>query len=448
MILPRKNNGWSGSMKIIVIGGGPAGKTAAIEASQIGEEVTLIEKSLLGGKCLNEGCMVVSGLNDVAKFFKDSQRFHELGISSNPVEIDYGKLAHGVKDTIAKIRSVHEAETREADIEIIKGEAKVLEGQLLVDDEKHKYDRLIIATGARAFIPPVKGVEKAFTYEDILNFKTIPEELIIVGSGVIAAEFAGIFSSLGSQVQVLCRTQFLKMLDEDVKKYVERKILDTVDIRENIRVKEIKEEGVHTDKDFLSGDVLLATGMRPNSDIVKGMVNLGDKGQIMVNPQMESSHKGIYAAGDVVGGIGTTPVARMEGIVAARNACGIYAQADYRFIANSISLYYDVAFINKETTDNKADQDIIIGSVPGFAGPGSFWRVLERNTGFTKVKIQSESGEIRDVTSISPSARTSMAYISKMMRDDYKTHDFEDFTETHPSTDPVYKLMRFFSKFA
>ncbi|MCE5214804.1 MAG: NAD(P)/FAD-dependent oxidoreductase [Methanobacterium sp.] len=434
-------------MKIMIIGGGPAGKTAAREASQIGEEVTLIEKNLLGGKCLNEGCMVVSGLNDVAKFFKDSQRFYELGISSNPVEIDYEKLAQGVKDTIAKIRSVHEAETREADIEILNGEATVQEGQVQVNDEEHQYDRLIIATGSKAFIPPIKGAEKAATYEDILDFKTIPDELIIVGSGVIAAEFAGIFSSLGSQVHILCRNQFLKMLDEDVKKYVERKLLENVEIQENVQVKLIKKEGLYTDNIFLKGDVLLATGMRPNSDIINEMVNLGDRGEVIVNQQMESNHKHIYAAGDVIGGIGTTPVARMEGIVAARNACGIYTLADYSFIANSISLYYDVAFINKETNDYKVDQEINEGSIPGFAGPGSFWRVLERNTGFTKVKVQSESGEIRDVSSISPSARTSLAYVSKMMRDNYKTHDFDDFTETHPSTDPIYKLMRYFSKF-
>jgi dihydrolipoamide dehydrogenase len=93
------------------------------------------------------------------------------------------------------------------------------------------------------------------------------------------------------------------------------------------------------------------------------------------------------------------------------------------------------------------DTNIIEGSIPGFAGPGAFWRVLDRNTGFTKVKVNQESGEIRDVTSISPSARTSMAYISKMMRDDYKTYDFDDFMETHPSTDPLYKLMRFFARY-
>lgn len=437
-------------MKLIVIGGGPAGKTAAIEASQIGEDVTLIEKKYLGGKCLNEGCMVVSGLNDVAKFVKDSRRFHEMGITSQDIDINFEKMSEGVENTIEKIRKVYDVETSDADVEVIKGTAKVDDdgNGVTVNDEYLEFDKLIVATGSRAHIPPIPGSENAKTYRDVLNFKNVPDELIIVGSGVIAAEFAGIFSSLGSQIHIICRNEFLKMLDQDVKEYVVKKLLNDVELHENLPVKEIETKGIISENGFIEGDVLLATGLIPNSEILQGIVDIGDKGEVKVNQKMETSHKDIYAAGDLIGGIGTTPVARMEGTVAARNACGVYAEADYRFIPNSISLYYDVAFINSESNiSSNADEEILKGSIPGFAGPGAFWRVLERNTGFTKVKVHSETGEIRDVTSISPSARTSMAYLAKMMRDEYKTYDFQDFMETHPSTDAIYKLMRFFAKF-
>ncbi len=168
-------------------------------------------------------------------------------------------------------------------------------------------------------------------------------------------------------------------------------------------------------------------------------MKLGKKGEIVVNKRMETSNKNIYAAGDVVGGIGTTPVARMEGVVAARNACGIAAEVDYGFIPSSISLYYDVSYI-------KTDEEGIKGQIPGSAGPGAFWNVLDRETGFTKAVV-GEDGEIKGVSSISPSARTVIAYMSKFMRDGYKTYDFDNFVEAHPSTDAVYKLMRFFSKF-
>jgi dihydrolipoamide dehydrogenase len=432
-------------MKIIVIGGGPAGRTAAIEAAQIGEDVTLIEKDKLGGKCLNEGCMVVSGLNDVAKFKRDSEKYKNKGITSQAVEVDFDKLAEGVRETIKKLREVNETETLKAGVEILKGAAQLENNKVLLDGDVLSYDKLIVATGAGASIPNLKGSEHGKTYRDVLDFKRIPQELIIIGSGVIAAEFASIFSMLGSKVHVLCRNQFLKMVDNDLKGYVLRKLLQDVQIQENIQVEEITEYGLLTDKGRISGDVLFATGMKPNSKIVEDLVNLGERGEIRVNQQMQTSNPDIYAAGDVVGGVGTTPAARMEGVVAARNACSIYAEADYSIIPGSISLYYDVAFINNKI---KADEDSLIeGSIPGFAGPGSFWNVLDRNTGFTKVKIDSETGAIKDVSTISPSARTSIAYLAQMMKDNYSSYDFDGFIETHPSTDPIYKLLRLFAKF-
>ena len=112
---------------------------------------------------------------------------------------------------------------------------------------------------------------------------------------------------------------------------------------------------------------------------------------------------------------------------------------DYSFIPSSISLYYDVSYI-------KSDEEGITGHIPGSAGPGAFWNVLDRETGITKVVVDKD-GEIKGVSSISPSARSVLAYMSKFMKDGYKTYDFDNFVETHPSTDAVYKLMRYFSKF-
>ena len=218
------------------------------------------------------------------------------------------------------------------------------------------------------------------------------------------------------------------------------KLLKDVEIHENLTATEIYPDGVLTKSGRMDGDVILAVGMNPNSELVKDLVETGKKGEIIVNKRMETSHKNIYAAGDVVGGIGTTPVARMEGVVAARNACGIAAEVDYRFIPSSISLYYDVSYI-------KTNEKGIKGHIPGSAGPGAFWNVLDRETGITKAVVDVEEGEIKGVSSISPSARTVLAYMSKFMRDGYKTYDFDNFVEAHPSTDAVYKLMRFFSKF-
>ncbi len=429
-------------MNLVVVGGGSAGRTASIEAASIGESVTLIENDKIGGKCLNSGCMVVCGLNDVARFVKNAQRFNEMGITDLNPQIDYEMVAEGIKNTTSKIRGVITHETQKAGVNIVRGSAEIKEGSVTVNGEEYQYDKLIIATGSNAFIPSIKGSEYAKTYKDVLDYKEVPEKLLIIGSGTIATEFAGVFSAFGTEVHVLCRGTFLKQVEQDLKTYIVEKLLKDVKIHENIAVTEIFPDGVLTNSgEVMNGDVFLAVGMNPNSELVNDLVETGKNGEIIVNKRMETSHNDIYAAGDVVGGIGTTPVARMEGVVAARNACGIAVEVDYSFIPSSISLYYDVSYIKSNKDEG------VEAHIPGSAGPSAFWNVINRETGITKAVVDVENGEIKGISSISPSARSVIAYMSKFMRDGYKTYDFDNFVESHPSTDAAYKLMRFFSKY-
>jgi dihydrolipoyl dehydrogenase len=429
-------------MDVIIIGGGPAGRTAAIESSNLGENVILIEKDNIGGKCLNEGCMVVCGLNDISKFLNDAKNFKKIGILKKDYEISFECVTRGIKKTISKIREILEKETDDAGVTVLKGNAKIEDNLVLSGDEKYVYDKLIIATGSRPYIPPIPGSENAITYQDVLNIKNIPDDVVIVGGGIIAAEFAGIFSSLGSNVNLLCDYDFLEMLDNDIKNYVIKNLLEKVNVKENILIKRIDEDKVYTDKGNYNGKTFLATGMIPNSEIAKKIVDIGKKNEIIVNKRMTTSNKNIFAAGDVIGGIGNTPVARMEGIIAARNVSGIITEVNYKFVPYAISLYYDIGFISSETAEEGKE-----GYIPGSAGPGSFWNVLNANTGLTKLTVDIEKGNVNKVFSISPSARTTMAYISKLLKDGYKTHDFDNFIETHPSTDTTQKMLKFFSKY-
>jgi dihydrolipoamide dehydrogenase len=287
-------------------------------------------------------------------------------------------------------------------------------------------------------------VEHASTYKNVLDWKEIPPNLNIVGSGVIATEFASIFSSLGSKVKILCRNQFLSNIDPEFRDYIVKHLLPGVQIQENVQVQEITPEGASTSQGPVEGKVFLATGMTPNSEIAEGMVEIGSKKEIMVNEQMKTSNPSIYAAGDVVGTVGNTPVARREGVVAARNACDVSATMDYHLIPQSITLYYPVSFIDSGAEQSEDEFDV---RIRGSAGPGSFWHALDGETGFTKISSDLETSEITRVSSISPASRTSIPYLAKMVKDGYKTADFDDFIETHPSTDAIYKLLHFLSKY-
>lgn len=437
-------------MKMVIIGGGPAGRTAAMEAAQLDAEVTLIEKKHIGGTCLHEGCMVVCGLNDVVRFHENATKFHEMGIIPDQPAIDYSQIAKGIKAVTGKIEKVLKYETRETGVEIVLGEvSSINEEEVEVNGEKYPYDKLLIATGSRPFLLPIPGVENALTYKDVLDFKTVPDNLNIVGSGIIAAEFAGIYSSLGSKVKVLCRSQFLRKLDSEIKKYVVEHLLPNVEVQENVQINEITTNGAITSNGEVEGPVFMATGMTPNSEIAQELVEIGSKKEIIVNEQMQTTNPSVFAAGDVVGTIGNTPVARMEGVVAARNACGIAATMDYRIVPQSLTLYYPVSFLNSESQSKNSNDKPEVSTVRirGSGGPGSFWNVLDGNTGFTKISANMENGNITQVSSISPSSRTSMPYLAKMIKDGYKTSDFDDFLETHPSTDAIYKLLHFLAKY-
>ncbi|MDO5836171.1 MAG: NAD(P)/FAD-dependent oxidoreductase [Methanobacterium sp.] len=431
-------------MKLVIIGGGPAGRSAAMEAAQLEAEVTLIEKEHIGGTCLHEGCMVVCGLNDVVRFHEDSKNYKEMGIISQQHGIDYSQVTKGIKKITGKIEAVLKHETRQSGVEIVLGEATINGGEVEVNGKSYPYDKLLITTGSRPTIPPIPGVEYALTYKDVLDIDEVPEKFNIVGSGVIAAEFASIFSSLGSQVKILCRNQFLSNLDPEIKNYVVEHLLKDVEIQEKVQVHEISPEGTSTSNGLVEGVVFLATGMTPNSEIAHQLVKTGPKGEIMVNEQMRTSNPSVYAAGDVVGTVGNTPVARMEGVVAARNACDIAANMDYRLIPQSLTLYYSVSFLDSGFQRSENEFDV---RIRGSAGPGSFWQVLDGETGFTKISSDLETGEVTRVASISPASRNSLPYLAKMIKDGYKTADFDDFIETHPSTDAIYKLLHFLSKY-
>ncbi|MGZ7096204.1 MAG: FAD-dependent oxidoreductase, partial [Methanobacterium sp.] len=414
---------------------------ASMEAASFGENVTLIEGNKIGGTCLNEGCMVVCGLNDFSKFLLDAQNFKNMGIIDETHQYNFNNVINGVKDTISKISHVLELETKEAGANIVNGNAEIEEETVIVNGHEYEYDKLIISTGARPSIPEIEGIKNAMTYRDILKLKELPEKINIIGSGVIAAEFAGVFSTLGSEVNILCRNHFLGAVDEDIKNYVVKNLLPEVLIHENVDTKEIHEDHVSTAYGRIDGKTLLATGMTPNSEIAEKLVDLDEKSHIIVDKTMQTTHENIYAAGDVARKIGNTPISRAEGVTAARNACGIYYEMDYSIIPYAINLYYDVAFLNTENQEKGIE-----GYIPGSSGPGSFWRTLEGMTGVTKMEVNEDRG-VNKIFSISSSSRASMAYISKLLREGQKIDDFDDFMEVHPSTDAIYKLMRFFARF-
>lgn len=435
-------------VNIVIIGAGPAGRFAAMEAAEKGNEVTLIEKSHIGGKCLNQACMVVCSLSDIAKHVLAAENFNKLGIIESQPKVNFSVATKLVKDTQKKIHKIITAETVETGVNYVVGMATINHDKKVVyvnEDDEYPYDKLLICTGSNPYIPSIPGSENAYTYKDVLNIKEVPEKLVIIGGSSTAAEYAGIFSSLGSQVEVLCRSTFLKSLnDTEAEEYIVSNLLKNTIVHENTNIESITDSGVVTNHGEIKGEVLLATGVTPNSNIVKDIVDLDEKGNIIVNKYMQTSNPDIYAAGDVIGGILSTPVSRMEGVTAIYNIMGEKREPDYSVIPLTITLPFDVSYLTGTDVSSTGSE----GMLPGASGPGSFWYTLEGRTGMTKTFIDIGTGKINNILAITPSSNIALPYMVKAIKDGATASDFKDFLEIHPTTDGIFKLIEFFSRFS
>ena len=162
-------------MKNIVIGSGPAGRLASMQLGKLGEEVTLIEKNHIAGTCLNEGCMVICALTDITKFIDTNKRFNNHGFLKSQIEISYEKIVEKITKTQETLRKIEQMENESVGNKVIFGEASIDGNEIKVNNESFEYDNLLIATGARPFIPDIKGSEYGLTNKDILKLDDVPE---------------------------------------------------------------------------------------------------------------------------------------------------------------------------------------------------------------------------------------------------------------------------------
>ena len=429
-------------MKNIVIGSGPAGRLASLELGKLGEDVTLIERNHIAGTCLNEGCMVVCALTDITKFIDSNNRFNSYGFIKSQLDVSYKRIVEKITETQVKLRELNQMENESFGNNIIYGEASIEGDTVNVNSESLEYDNLLIATGARPFIPEIPGKEYGLTNKDILKLDDVPEKLNIIGGGVIACEIANIYSTLGSEVNIIARSEVLKEISENTKRYVLKYILNDINIFENTTVKEAFKDKVLTDDGTeLEGIPFFATGRTPNSEIAEGIVELNPDKTIKVNEMMKTSADNIYAAGDVTGGYQLTPVARMEGITAARNMAGYSNKVTYECIPQTLSLNMEVSFVENEKSECSDDDKATI-TFPGLGGPGAFWNILTGDTGYAEVEFDKEKNKINRINHVSPSSVSDIAYLSYLMRMDYDLDDYAEFLEIHPSTDTNYKIIK------
>ncbi len=414
-----------------------------------GREVKLIERGSIGGQCLYFGCMPVCALNDVARLVHTAGTLNTLGLTDSVPRVNFPAILREMQKVQSTIASVLDAETKAAGVEILYGKEGMFDGKhVVVGDEKLDAGSVILATGSRPNIPEIAGIGSPgiFTPHTLRDMTCLPERLAIIGGGIVAAEFAWIFSRFGSEVTVLSRSSFLKTIDEDLRKQAVRELSD-VHIREFTDVQKVerlrgclhlslKSAGKTAVLDCDA--VLIAAGLIPRSETFRGISRRAN-GEVIVNEYMQTNLPNVYACGDVTGPPYLTPVARLQGIIAADNILGKQRKMDYSAIPQSINLGYELAFCSDGSTSARPL------TIPGPAGPGTFWSVPASDTGLAKIMVEPD-GKISGICSASPGGGLIAGYMAFLVKRHAVVHEFEDFVEVHPSTDGVYGLAKYASE--
>jgi dihydrolipoamide dehydrogenase len=333
------------SKDLIVLGSGPGGYVAAIRAAQLGRKVSIIEREALGGVCLNWGCIPSKALLRSAQLFNDIGHAKDFGFELSAPKVDFNKIIQRSRDVAGKLSHGVSFLMKKNKIEVLQGSGALERGnKVSVTDSSGKstqYDfrDIIIATGARARPLPNVEVdgEVIHTYRTILDYRTMPKKMLVIGAGAIGVEFAYFFQSLGAEV-TLCEMlpTILPVEDHEVSETL-KKIFEKrgMIVRTDCAVSDIKRSGQSVSasikskdgsiKEQWSGDsCLIAIGVVGNVEGI-GLEKVGinmDRGWIDVNEWMQTNVPHHYAIGDVAGGPWLAHVASHEGIIAAEHACG------------------------------------------------------------------------------------------------------------------------------
>ncbi|HKL95424.1 MAG TPA: dihydrolipoyl dehydrogenase [Haploplasma sp.] len=355
---------------IIVLGGGPGGYVAAIKAAQLKKKVAVIEKEVLGGICLNHGCIPTKAMLKSAKTYDLFKNAKEYGIvvDSSLVSFDLNDIITRKDGIVKRLTGGVQMLLKKNGVDVYNGYGEVVSAtQIKVNNETLNTKNLIIATGGTAIVPPIPGAKEAYekgfavTSRELLNVTDAPKKMVVVGGGVIGVEFATIFNSLGTEVTIIeMADSIITPMDDDViDTYTKQLTKEGIKIITKAAVKNIGTKDVTYELDGkqvkLDTDlVLIAVGIGPNVEAVKNL-NLELKGRgIKVDSRMETSVKGVYAIGDVTGEHMLAHVASAEGIVAVENILGGNKEINYNQIPAAIYGSPEIAMIGLTERDAKA----------------------------------------------------------------------------------------------
>lgn len=320
---------------LAVVGGGPAGYEAAIRASQFGLSTALIENREVGGTCLNRGCIPTKTILHTAELYRQAKEFGEIGLSAEDLSFDFSAVMQRKNTVVSQLRGGIEQLLHANAVDLYRGKGTLQKaGVVAVTSEPGPQEiraaRVLLATGCVPSVPPIPGADLpgVLTSDGLLDLDTFPRRLIIIGGGVIGAEFATAFSDLGCEVTIIeALPRILPAMDREISQSLSMILKKRgVKIHTSSRVENIA-EGAPLSCTFAEKEkensveadgILISVGRKPDTSglLAEGLEIKMERGFLVTDGYHETSLPGVFAVGDVTGGIQLAHAASAQGIEA------------------------------------------------------------------------------------------------------------------------------------
>ncbi len=440
---------------LVVIGGGSGGVRAARIAATHGAKVAICEEFRYGGTCVIRGCVPKKLMVYAAHFheeFTDSQHF---GWSSNVTGFDWQTLISNKDQEIDRLNKIYERLLGNAGVEILYGTASLVDqNTVAIDGRELSAKTILVATGGTPFLPEIPGIEHAISSNEVFHLDEKPKSAIVVGGGYIAVEFAGIFNGLGVDTHLLYRgEQILRGFDGSIREHLANEITKkgiNLQVETDVRSIQVNAAGRNlvtlNDGSELEVDcVLYATGRKPNTAglNLKGVgVNLGTKGEILVNAESQTNVENIYAVGDVTDRIALTPVATMEGHAFADSLFGNKPRlADHENVPSAVFSQPPVASVGLSEEDARARCEHVDTYSSEFK---ILKHTLTENQERTLMKliVDADSDKVVGAHMVGADAAEIMQGIAIAIKAGAKKADFDATVGIHPSSAEEFCTMR------
>ena len=435
------------SFDVLVIGGGPGGYVAALRAAQLGARTALVERDRVGGTCLVRGCIPTKALLQSAELYTLAKAGAPFGVVADNIGVDWSAALGRKTEVVDKLVKGVEGLLKAGGVTLVRGTASLAgKGAVDLSGERIQAKDIVIATGSAVARIPVKGAELTIDSDQILELKEIPPRLAVIGGGVVGMEFAAMFAALGTKVTVLeMLPQVLPMVDSDlVAVYTKHLAGLGGDVHTDAKVEEIAKRNGGLQVRFSKGgeggvvdadQVLLAVGRAPYTQGLgaeKAGVKL-ERGRVVVDEHLHTTVDGVWAIGDVIGGIMLAHVASYEGVLAVENIVGHADRTpDYHAAPNCIYTDPEIAHVGlgeKEAKDKGID--VKVGRFPFTASARAL--TLGQPEGFVKVVAEASTGRLLGAHIVGPRATDLIAEATLAVQNGLTLEQIDLTIHAHPT---------------